>query len=325
MQQNFIAQVAMANDYDRRVGVSEIDLRGSGRAKLMLIALSITWGVTWPLMKIALTAVPPIAMRTSATGLGALTLLSVALLKRRSIAIPDRKTWRHIAAAGLLNIVAFGLFSSFAQLAATTSRVAVLVYTLPIWAALLARLFLGERLTPIRVAALVLCAVGLAVLVYPLLGAGLPTGVLLALAAGFSWAAGTVYMKWAHIKGDPLAVTTWQLIVGFFIIGACLPIFESSPIPWSLRSDALFGLLFTGIIGCGIAYALWFDVVGQLPATTASLGVLSVPVIGVLASMLLLGERPTPVDVIGFALIFAASACTLGPARAETAVLDVDI
>ena len=51
---------------------------------------------------------------------------------------------------------------------------------------------------------------------------------------------------------------------------------------------------------------------------TASLGVLSVPVVGVVASMILLGERPTVPDIIGFALIFAAAACVLLAPNART-------
>ena len=61
----------------------------------------------------------------------------------------------------------------------------------------------------------------------------------------------------------------------------------------------------------GIAYGLWFSIIRKLPATTASLGVLGSPVIGVISSVLILGERPTISDVVGFALVLAASACVL--------------
>ena len=67
----------------------------------------------------------------------------------------------------------------------------------------------------------------------------------------------------------------------------------------------------SGVLGTGIAYGLWFAIVARLPAMTASLGVLGSPVIGVVSSVLILGERPTAADIIGFALIFAASACVL--------------
>jgi drug/metabolite transporter (DMT)-like permease len=67
-----------------------------------------------------------------------------------------------------------------------------------------------------------------------------------------------------------------------------------------------------------VAYGLWFSIVHRLPALTASLGVLGSPVIGVIASVLMLGERPTTTDIVGFALVLAASACALlargGPA-----------
>ena len=67
----------------------------------------------------------------------------------------------------------------------------------------------------------------------------------------------------------------------------------------------------SGVLGTGTAYGLWFSIIRRLPAMTASLGVLGSPVIGVISSVLILGERPTPTDIIGFALILAASACVL--------------
>ena len=50
---------------------------------------------------------------------------------------------------------------------------------------------------------------------------------------------------------------------------------------------------YNGLIGMGLAYFLWFEVIDRLPAMTASLGSLLVPVVGVIGSAVLLGERPT--------------------------------
>jgi drug/metabolite transporter (DMT)-like permease len=300
------------------IGVSEIGQRGSGdgTAKLMLVVLGLTWGITWPLMKIALTEIPPFSMRLSTTALGALTLAALTKLQRRDFRIPNARAWAHIVVASLLNVVGFSLLTAFAQLSATTARVAVLAYTIPIWATLLARPILGERLTPFGRAALVLCAAGLTVLISAQAAGGLP-GVLLAIGSGLSWAFGTVYLKWARIGGDPLAVTTWQVIIAFLVIGPCVPIFEGSLHLWPVHRDALFGLLFAGVIGSGFGYFLWFDIVRRLPATIAALGVLSVPAFGVVTSIVLLGERLTIADIIGFALIFAASACVLVPTSGQ--------
>ena len=56
---------------------------------------------------------------------------------------------------------------------------------------------------------------------------------------------------------------------------------------------------------------MWYKIIAHLPTATASLGVLAVPVVGVAASAIMLGERPTLPDIIGFALIFAAAACVI--------------
>ena len=68
----------------------------------------------------------------------------------------------------------------------------------------------------------------------------------------------------------------------------------------------------TGLIGTALAYLLWFQSVKRLPASTAGLGTLLVPVIGVVAAMILLGDRPTTNDIVGFVLIFIAALCALG-------------
>ena len=109
-------------------------------------------------------------------------------------------------------------------------------------------------------------------------------------------------------------VTAWQLIVAFLVIGLCVPVFEGPLHLWPVRQDTLLALLFTGVIGSGFAFLAWFDIVRRLPAMTAALGLLSVPPIGVVTSMMLLGDRLTIADIIGFALILAAAACVLVPA-----------
>jgi hypothetical protein len=105
------------------------------------------------------------------------------------------------------------ILSAYAQITAATTRVAILAYTMPIWAVLLAWAVLRERPNASQMLAVVLCALGLAVLIYPLAKGGVPLGLLLALAAGAVWGAGTVYIKWAQLKLDPLGATFWQLLI----------------------------------------------------------------------------------------------------------------
>jgi drug/metabolite transporter (DMT)-like permease len=280
-------------------------------ARLMLVGVSLAWGLTWPAMKIALDEIPPFSMRVVTSGLATFTLFAIAVLQRRQVRIPSMVVGLHFVVSGCLNVACFTLFSAFAQLATTTSRVAVLTYSMPIWAALLAHPILGERLNVTRGLSLLLCITGLAVLIYPLAGSSDPLGLGLALATAVSWAAGTVYLKWARVEADPMAIAAWQLAVALVVTTAGLLVVEGSLHLWPIHAPAFWALLFSGLVGSGFAYLLWFEIVRRLPAMTAALGVLSVPVVGIIASMLMLGERPTTADFVGFALILTAAACVL--------------
>jgi drug/metabolite transporter (DMT)-like permease len=277
----------------------------------MLVGLSLSWGLTWPAMKIALLGIPPFTMRAASALIGAIFLFAMARLARRSIAISGTKTWLHLLVVTIFNIVLFSICGAFAQLSANTGRVAIIVYTMPIWASVMAWFALGERLNRATAIALALCCIGLAVLIYPLAQHGVPTGLLLAFGASVSWGAGTVYVKWAQIKLDALALAVWQLTLGCVIMGVCSTVFEPPFDPSRVALDSWLGMAFSGLFGSGIAYFLWFNVIRMLPAMTASLGALASPVIGVVSSAIILHEYPTNADIVGFTLIFASSVVVL--------------
>jgi drug/metabolite transporter (DMT)-like permease len=295
-------------------------------ARLMLIVLSIAWGITWPFNRVALYEVPPFSMRLATTSLGVMVVFAMAIVQGRSLRLPPGVAWLHVAIAGTLSIAGFTVFSALGQIGTTTSRVIILGYSMPIWACLMARPILGERITRPRILALILCATGIAVLVSPLAGAGIPPGLIFALAAGMSWAAGTVYLKWARIQGDPLAISAWQLAAALAVTATAVPVFEDGLHLWPLQARTIMALTFAGMVGSGFCYFLWFAIVRRLPATTASLGVLAAPVIGIAASAIALGERPTLADYIGCALILTAAACVLiVPPTRKPAALKSDV
>jgi drug/metabolite transporter (DMT)-like permease len=152
-----------------------------------------------------------------------LLLLLYALARGRSL-VPALwpQQGPRLLVAGLLNVAAFNLCTTFAQLSTSTARASVLTYTMPMISALMAWLLLGERPDRRRAAALLLGSAGIALLAWPVVqrmqAGDLDRRVLMGLAmpllAATAWAAGTVFTKRWPIAGDRFVNTGWQLLIG---------------------------------------------------------------------------------------------------------------
>ena len=266
------------------------------------------WGLNWPAVKVLLEGAGPWTLRAAGLTLGGLLLMATTLAAGQSLAVP-RKFWGPLLVAGFLNVVCFNLLAVFAQLTMPASRAVILTYTMPLWSVVFARLMLGEPIDRLRWQALALGAIGIGLLSLPFLAeaaAGkLPTGLSFVLGAAITWAAGTVYTKRAQIPGGPLALTTWQIGLGAAVASVGMALFEAPRLElWRPEIAATFG--YHVIFPQAAAYALWFGLLSRVPASTLALGTLLVPVFGVVGAVLLIGERPSAVDLGGFALILLA-------------------
>ncbi|MFO1326106.1 MAG: DMT family transporter [Rubrivivax sp.] len=284
--------------------------------RLIPLFLALAWGLNWPAVKIALGGLAPFTLRAIGLGGGALLLLLMAAAQRRPL-LPPRGSWHAVAIGGLLAVALFNMSTAFAQLATSTSRAAVLTFTMPMMSALLAWWWLGERLTRERALALGLGMAGVALLAWPVLralagpGPAPPLrGLLLPLLAAFGWASGTVLLKRWPAAGDRLCFTAWQLLIGSGcgVAGALL---VGEPWPHWPGPRVAGALAFHVVLGTAIAYWLWFVLAERVSATVSSLTTLAVPVVGVLGAMLLVGDRPSAGDWVGFALVLGGAALTL--------------
>jgi len=279
--------------------------RSASATRLALIPplLALAWGLNWPAVKIILSAVPPFTLRWVSLGSGALLLAGVAAMRGASLR-PAPGAWPGILAGGVLTIAAFNVCTAFAQLSTSTSRAAVLTYTMPMIAAALAWLLLGERPGRRGGFALLLGAGGIGVLAGPVLQA--PSlqwrGLALPLLAAGAWATGTIATKRWPPAGDRLVVTAWQLAIGAACAGIAAGVAgEALPTAWEPRVVAALG--YHIVIATAVAYVLWYRLLESHSATVSSLTTLAVPVVGVIGARALVGDRPGLADWIGFALV----------------------
>jgi drug/metabolite transporter (DMT)-like permease len=284
------------------------------RSLLLVPLLGLLWGFNWPAVRISLTEIAPWTLRAAGMTFAGLVLVAIALARGVPLAVP-REQWPRLIIAGFLSIAAFNVLLAFAQLMAPTSRAAILTFTMPIWATLLALPLLGERFDRRRLLGLGLGISGLVCLGLPLIRSGqLSPGLALALLAALSWALGTIVTKRWPVAAPALTIAAWQLLVGGAAAGLGMLVFEGLPVPKLLSPKVLAALSFHILGAQALAYFLWFVVVARLPAGIASLGTLMVPAVGVLGSVLLLGERPTTTDWLGLTLVVAASGAIMIPA-----------
>lgn len=280
----------------------------AARATLLLVAL--LWGVNYVATNFGLRTFSPWTFRTLSFLAGAGLLAVVAPMLGASLRVPKGSDRLHLFFSGLFACGGFGALSAIAILHTSTGRVAICAYTMPVWVVFAASLVLKETLTTARMISLTLCAAGLLLLLWPLIQAGVSLGALAAIGSAISWAIGIVYLKWARVTAHPLAVAIYQLLAGALvsIIGM---LFTGAGVDGPVGVLPLFGLLYGIVAGTAVPYPLWFKVLDRLPAGTAGLGTLLVPIFGVIASALILGERPTHADLAGFTMILIAAVIAL--------------
>jgi drug/metabolite transporter (DMT)-like permease len=285
--------------------------QASARSLLLVPLLGLLWGFNWPAVRISLTEIAPWTLRAGGMTFAGLALVAVALVHGISLKVPTAH-WPRLIVAGILSIAAFNVLLAFAQLMAPTSRAAILTFTMPVWATLMAWPVLGERFDHARSIGLGLGIAGLLCLGLPLIEAGqLSPGLALALLASLSWAFGTIVTKRWPVAAPALTIAAWQLLIGGAAAGIGMIAFEGLPVPKILSPPVAAALAFHILGAQALAYFLWFTVIARLPAGIASLGTLMVPAVGALGSVLLLGERPAASDWLGLVLVVAASGAIL--------------
>ena len=274
---------------------------------VLLAFVSLFWGLNWPGMKIALSELPIWWFRVLSVGVGAVGLMAIAWASTGALRPTRRELWPLVICA-LFNIVGWHLFTGYGVSLMPAGRASIIAFTMPVWAALLGALILGERITVYKVAGLVLGVAALAVLIGPDLVAlsAAPAGALFMLGAALSWATGTVLFKKYDWDSPVSALIGWQLLIGLAVILPGALILEPAPDLTALSAKVWIALLYLFALPMIFCQWAFFKVVRMFPAAIASIGTLAVPVIGVYSSALILGEIVGWREVVSMALTCAA-------------------
>src|SRR6478609_930030 len=190
-------------------------------AGLMFLAItSVGWGFNWPVTKFLLSELPPLTLRGTTGVIGATLLALLALARAQSLKV-ERHLWPRLMLAALLNVTGWMVLMGLALLWLPASEAALIAYTMPVWASLLAWPMLGERPTLLRTLALVMAFAGLASIMggngIAASEAKLP-GIIMALVGSIGFAVGTVLSKQRPIHLAPIPGAAWQVGLG------CLPV-----------------------------------------------------------------------------------------------------
>lgn len=274
---------------------------------LLLALLVVIWGLNWVVAKKSLEFVTPVWV-TAIRLVPMCIIFFIVCLATKKLRIPVRADLPIIFSIGWLHMVGFSVLVSVGIQYLPAGKSIVLAYTTPLWVLPAAWLFLNEPFTPRRILGLVIGMSGLILILQPSAMDWTDHNVLIGhgfvLLAALLWAISIVYGR-AHKWVTPLfSLLPWQMLLGGLTQVVLAFSLEGLPqVKWSLEMVLLVG--FNGLLGNGIAYWLMNIVSRDLPAATVSMGLLGVPLIGLLSASLFLGEVLGPALLIATVLIIA--------------------
>jgi drug/metabolite transporter (DMT)-like permease len=273
---------------------------------VLLVGLSFAWGINWPFMKIVLQEIPLWTFRAWSCVAAGLMLLVLARMTGGRVT-PAPGELRPIMIGAFFNVTVWHVLVAVGVMQMASGHASVLAFTMPLWAAIIGVVFLGEKLTLRVAAALALGIGGIFVLLSRDLAAvgASPVGAIAVLGASVGWAIGTLFQKRQRWSVGSLALAGWQLGLGSVPMFVILPFVEGFHVPQASVA-AWAAASYTTVVALVFAYFAWFKIVTLFPASVAGIGTLLTPVIGMLSGAVVLGEPFAWREILAVLLIGSA-------------------
>lgn len=286
-------------------------LRASGslspRDACLALMVAAVWGSNFVVIHAALAHLPPLLFAT--LRFAAALLPAVFFLKRPDV------PWRNLAAYGILvGAGQFGLLYIAMRGHITPGLASLVVQSQVFFTIGLASVLSRERLRPVQIAALAMTSVGLAVILAHTDATTTPLGLLLVLLAAAAWAGSNIVVR-ASPGADMLAYVVWASLFAVPPLAAFSLVFEGTDairaglasadaatwvaVAWQAAGNTLFG------------YAVWGWLLSRYPVAAVAPMALLVPVFGMGASALWLGEPLEAWKLAAASLVMAGLALNL--------------
>jgi drug/metabolite transporter (DMT)-like permease len=278
-----------------------------------MVALAALWGGSYLFMRIAVPHVGAEWVVEGRTLAGGLVLAAFIVLTGRGFALA--RHWRGYAVIGIVGVAAPFWLIGTAVKTIDASTAAILNSTSPIFSAIVASIWIRDRLTIEKLAGIALSIAGIAILVgwtpKPMSAAELLACALcLAACACYGWV--SVFTK-VHLKEAPSsAISAASCLVA---AGALAPFTPWAAVAAPVPALAWGAVIALGVLSTGLAFILYYRLIGDLGPVKALMVTLLIPVFGILWGVLLLGEPITPGRIAGCAIVLAGCSLALGLVR----------
>ena len=285
--------------------------QASGSAWAALLVVWVVWGSTFVAIRVGVESIPPLAMASLRYLVAGTMLFPVACRgggqRLRAADRPGAAQWLGMAVVGTM-LLAFGNGAAcYAEQTLPAGFTALLIGTVPIWMIVADRVINGRAIPPLGWLALGIGVVGVAILARPQ-GHESLLPVLVVLAGSLSWGTGSVLAGRLPAPARPLLGSAMEMLAGGLVLaGLAAATGELGHLdPGHISGRSWLALLY--LIGPGSLLAMTCYVIAlrSLPTATVSTYAYVKPVVAVALGALLLGERLTPVTIIGGAVVLVS-------------------
>lgn len=276
---------------------------GRLRNTSLLVLVILTWAVSWPIIKVGVSEVPPIWF-------GVLRYLIATILTFGVLAVmgglqmPSRSDWPLVLVSGTLQMGVYSALMAIALVTLPPGRASVLAYSTPLWVVPLAAWWLGERASKLALGGVAMGASGVLAIAAPSMSLSEPQQALAYLAlvaASVAWAITIVFIRAHRFVASAFALAPWQMLVAGAMLLPCALLLEGPP-P-TLGRTGIVTLAFIAPISTAFGYWAVVEAGRYFRANTMAMGLLATPSLGILISALTLGEKIDGSLIAGVALV----------------------